>query len=90
MWQTLGHGNTLAYEPWPTADLSLTKQEEIEIPVQINGKLRSKLTVPAGTNEERLKELALADEKIVVAIGGKPIVKIFVPRGQLVNIVVKG
>ena len=82
--------SSILQERWPVVDDMAAAQETREVPVQVNGKLRSKLTVPAGTSEERLKELALADEKIVVAIGGKPIVKIFVPRGQLVNIVVKG
>ena len=66
------------------------KADEIEVPVQVNGKLRSKLTVPAGTTEEKLRELALADEKVVAFIGGKKVVKVIVPRGQLVNIVVAG
>ena len=90
LWQALGHEKTLAYEPWPPFDPALVKADEVEIPVQVNGKLRSKLTVPTGTGEERLKELALADEKVIAAIAGKKIVKIIVPRGQLVNIVVAG
>ena len=56
--------------------------------MQVNGKLRSKLTVPTGTGEEKLKELALADERVIAAIAGRKVVKVIVPRGQLVNIVV--
>jgi leucyl-tRNA synthetase len=90
LWRALGHANTLAYEPWPKFDPELVKSDEVEIPIQVNGKLRSKLTVPAGTGEERLKELALADEKVVAFIAGKKVVKVIVPKGQLVNIVVAG
>ena len=90
LWRALGHTNTLAYEPWPKFDPELVKADEVEIPIQVNGKLRSKLTVPAGTGEERLKELALADEKVSAFIAGKKVIKIIVPKGQLVNIVVAG
>ena len=90
LWQALGHKQTLAYEPWPKFDPELVKADEVEIPVQVNGKLRSKLTVPAGTDAKRLEELALVDEKVAAAIAGKEVVKVIVPKGQLVNIVVKG
>ncbi|MFL5342603.1 MAG: leucine--tRNA ligase, partial [Gemmataceae bacterium] len=90
LWHALGHQKSLAYEPWPTFDPELVKADEIEIPVQVNGKLRSKLTVPAGTDVKRIEELARADDKVVAAIAGKEVVKVIVPKGQLVNIVVKG
>jgi leucyl-tRNA synthetase len=90
LWQTLGHKKSLAYEPWPKFDPQLVKADEVEIPVQINGKLRGKITVPAGTSPEQVQELALKDEKIAALIAGKQIVKIIVPKGQLVNIVLKG
>jgi leucyl-tRNA synthetase len=89
LWRALGHPNTLAYEPWPKFDPELVKADEVEIPIQVNGKLRSKLTVPAGTTPAQLEALALADEKVIAAIAGKRIIKVIVPpRGQLVNIVV--
>ncbi len=90
LWSALGHSQSLAYEPWPQFDPDLVKADEIEVPIQVNGKVRSRLTVPAGTGEEQLRELALADERIQSFIGGKKIVKVIVPRGQLVNIVVAG
>ncbi len=90
LWQALGHKSTLSYEPWPKFDPELVKADEVEIPVQVNGKLRSKLTVPAGTPAEKLEKLARADEKVIAAVGGKKIVKVIVPKGQLVNIVVAG
>jgi leucyl-tRNA synthetase len=88
LWQTLGHKQSLAYEPWPTFDPDLVKADEVEIPIQVNGKLRSKLTVPAGTSVDKIKELALADEKVKAFIGDKKVMKVIVPKGQLVNIVV--
>lgn len=90
LWSALGHRQSLAYEPWPIFDPELVKADEIEIPIQVNGKVRSRLTVPAGTSEDRLRELALADERIRAVIGDKKVVKVIVPRGQLVNIVVAG
>jgi leucyl-tRNA synthetase len=90
LWAALGNKKTLAYESWPKFDATLVTTDEVEIPVQINGKLRGKITVPAGTSPEKVQELALKDEKIATLIAGKQIVKIIVPKGQLVNIVIKG
>jgi leucyl-tRNA synthetase len=88
LWQALGHQKTLAYEPWPKYDPALTKADEIEVPVQINGKLRAKLTVSAQIDDESLKATALADERVRVQIEGKTIRKIIVVPKKLVNIVV--
>ena len=89
LWAALGHGKTLAYEPWPTYDPALTKADEIEVPVQINGKVRSKVRVPADITEAALREVALADERIRALLEGKTVRKVIVPpRGGLVNIVV--
>jgi leucyl-tRNA synthetase len=90
LWSALGHTSTLAYEPWPSYDESLTQEDTVEIPVQINGKLRSKLQVPAGIDKETLEKTALADERIRSLLGGKPIRKVIVVQGKLVNIVVSG
>ena len=81
-------GNLLK-APWPKFDAELAKEEELEIPVQVNGKLRSRVVVPADASEEMVLERALADEKVRAFIAGKQVVKkIYVP-GKLVNIVVK-
>ncbi len=89
LWEMLGEKGSLLKAPWPKYDATLAKEEEIEIPVQVNGKLRSRLVVPADATEEFVLEQALADEKIQAAIAGKQIIKkIYVP-GRLVNIVVK-
>jgi leucyl-tRNA synthetase len=85
----LGEKGKLLKTPWPKFDPALAKEEELEIPVQINGKLRSRIVVPADATEETVLERALADEKVKAMIAGKQIVKkIYVP-GKLVNIVVK-
>jgi leucyl-tRNA synthetase len=90
LWQLLGHSQTLAYEPWPTFDEELTKDAEIEIPVQILGKLRSKVVVPAGSDPETIIAAAKADPRIAELLAGKQIVKTIVPPGnKLVNFVVK-
>jgi leucyl-tRNA synthetase len=89
LWEMLGETSTLLTAPWPKYDAELAKEEEIEIPVQINGKLRSRVVVPVDATEEFVLERALADEKVRSAIAGKQIVKkIYVP-GKMVNLVVK-
>ncbi len=88
LWQALGHEKTLAYEPWPAFDEALTKADEIEVPIQINGKLRSKVTVPADVDEETLRAAALADPRVQELIAGKQIKKVIVVPKKLVNIVV--
>ncbi len=89
LWEMLGEKGNLLKAAWPKYDAALAKEEEIEIPVQVNGKLRSRVVVLADATEETILERALADEKIRAAIAGKQIVKkIYVP-GKLLNIVVK-
>src|SRR4029077_19043680 len=88
LWHALGHPQTLAYEPWPAYDAALTKADEIEVPVQVTGKLRSKVTVPADIDQEALQKAALADEKIRALIEGKQVRKVIVVPGKLVNVVI--
>jgi len=90
LWSALGHSSSLAHQPWPSYDEALTRADEIEIPVQVNGKLRSKVIVPADIDEDGLKAAALADERIKSLIEGKQIRKVIVVPGKLVNIVVSG
>jgi leucyl-tRNA synthetase len=89
LWQLLGYDRTLAYEPWPAFDEALTKEDTIEIPVQIKGKVRAKITVPADAGRDDLEAAAKADPKVVQLIGDKRIVKIVVVPGRLVNFVVR-
>ncbi len=89
LWETLGEKGNLLKAPWPKYDAELAKEEEIEIPVQVNGKLRGRVTVPADAGEAFVLERALSDEKVKAAIAGKQILKkIYVP-GKMVNLVVK-
>ncbi|WP_425615100.1 leucine--tRNA ligase [Anatilimnocola sp. NA78] len=89
LWQLLGGAKTLAYEAWPKYDEELTKDAEIEIPVQILGKLRGKVVVPAGSDQATIVAAAKADPKVAELLAGKTIVKEIVVPGKLVNFVVK-
>ncbi|MGA3348121.1 MAG: leucine--tRNA ligase [Candidatus Sulfotelmatobacter sp.] len=89
LWEMLGEKGSLLKAAWPKYDAALAKEEELEIPVQINGKLRGRVTVPADATESFVLERALADEKVQAALVGKKIVKkIYVP-GKLVNFVIQ-
>jgi leucyl-tRNA synthetase len=88
LWRALGHAETLAYEAWPVFDPALTKADEIEVPVQVNGKLKARLLVPTESDDDALKTAALANEHIREAIKGKEIRKVIVVPRKLVNIVV--
>ncbi|NQU75509.1 MAG: class I tRNA ligase family protein, partial [Planctomycetes bacterium] len=89
LWQILGHADSLAYEPFPDYEQSMTIDESVELPVQVNGKIRSRIVVPADSTEQEVLAAALADEKIAQATAGKIIVKKIVVPGRLVNLVVK-
>ena len=89
LWEMLGEQGSLLRAPWPKYDAALAKEEEIEIPVQVNGKLRGRIVVPADATEEFVLERALADEKVKAAIAGKQIVKKIYVAGKMVNLVVK-
>jgi len=89
LWQALGEPDSILRHPWPEYDPALAKEDEIEYPIQINGKLRSRVSVPADSPEEFVRERALADEKVQAAANGKQMAKIIVVPGKLVNIVLK-
>jgi leucyl-tRNA synthetase len=90
LWEGFGHeGGLLKGSPWPVADPELAKQEELEIPVQVNGKLRARLVVSPGISETDLRELALSDSKVQSFIDGHKVVKVIVVPQRLVNVVVK-
>ena len=71
LWQLLGHEKTLAYEPWPAADPRWLKEDTVEVPVQVNGKLRGKVTVPAGSDAAATEAAARADAQVAENIAGK-------------------
>lgn len=87
LWEKLGHNETLTYEAWPVYDEAKLVDNEVEIVVQINGKVRSKLTVAREATREELEELAINDEKVKDMIEGKTIRKVIAVPGKLVNIV---
>ncbi len=89
LWDMLGESSELLRAPWPQYDSALAKEEEVEIAIQVNGKIRSRIVVPADAEEAQVHELALADEKVKAAIAGKEVVKVLVVKGRLVNIAVK-
>jgi len=89
MWEQIGGEGVVFRTPWPVADEELAREDEIEVPVQINGKLVNVVKLPAGSDEAAMKAAALADEKVKARIEGKTVVKIIVVAGKLVNLVVK-
>ena len=89
MWSVLGHEGTIAFESWPTYDDSKCADDEVEIVVQINGKLRAKIKAPVDTPAADAIALAKAEEAIASAIDGKTIVKEICVPNKIVNIVVR-
>ncbi|HEW81175.1 MAG TPA: leucine--tRNA ligase, partial [Nitrospirae bacterium] len=88
LWRAIGEVGSVFNEKWPVWDEDIAKEDEIQLVVQINGKVRAKLMVPAGLDDETLKEKAFAEQKIREQINGKPPRKVIVVKGRLVNIVV--
>ena len=89
LWTILGHEGTITYAEWPTYDESKMVDDEVEVVVQVLGKVRAKIAVAKDISKEDLEAAALADEKVQEFIAGKQIVKVIVIPGKLVNIVVK-
>ena len=88
LWARLGHPSSLAWEAFPVADEALLVEDTVEIPVQVNGKLRSKIMAPAGADAGQLESLARADAKVVSALGGQDPRRVVTVPGRLVNFVV--
>jgi len=89
LWQALGHATTLAYEPWPAFDEAMLREDTIEIPVQINGKLRAVIQVPADADRAALEQSARAQPKIAESLAGKTVQKVIVVPNRMVNFVVR-
>ena len=89
LWEQMGGTGVLFRQKWPEADAELARENEIEIPVQVNGKLANVIKIAAESDEEAMKAAALADEKVASRLAGKTVVKAIVVRGKLVNFVVK-
>jgi len=89
LWHRAGRNTSLAHEPWPGVNASMLRDEEIELAVQILGKVRGRLLVPSGADAREVERLVLADEKVRAMIEGKTVQKVIVVPGRLVNLVVK-
>jgi len=89
LWKELGETTDVFEQPWPFADAELARESEIEIPVQVNGKLVTVLKLAAGSEDAAISAASLADEKVVARLAGKTIVKHLVIKSKLVNLVVK-
>ncbi len=89
MWEKLGNQPSVSDSDWPDWDEELTKEEEVTVVLQINGKVRAKIDLPAGTDEETLKQTAQENERIKQWTDGKQIIKVIAVKDKLVNIVVK-
>lgn len=89
LWEALGFEGMLNQQPWPGWDEARTIEDQIEIAIQMNGKLREKICVPSGLDKEQTEEAALKDDKVIAVLEGKTVVKVIAVPGKLVNIVVK-
>ena len=87
LWHKLGHEDCVAHADWPGYEESMLVDSEVEIAVQILGKVKARLSVPAGASEDELRELALKEDTIAELIAGKDVRKVIVVPGRLVNIV---
>ncbi|MEA5272107.1 leucine--tRNA ligase [Clostridium perfringens] len=88
-WSLLGNSYSIFNEAWPKFDPKALVKDEVEIAIQVNGKIKNKIMVSSDLDEEGIKAAALADEKIIASTKGKTVVKVIVIKGRLVNIVVK-
>ena len=88
LWARMGHTASLAYEPFPVADPALLVEDSVEYPVQVNGRVRGRVTVPATADRAAVEAAALGDAKVVAALSGRAPTKVIVVPGRLVNIVV--
>ena len=88
LWKALGHDTALVDEAWPAADASALELDTVELVVQVNGKLRGRVSVPADADKGVIEQVALADENVRRFVDGKEIRKVIVVPGRLVNVVV--
>ena len=88
LWACLGHAESLAYAPWPVYEPSYLVSDVIEIPIQVNGKMRGRIEVPSDADEEAVLELARSDEKVIRYLEGRELKRAIYVRGRIVNFVV--
>jgi leucyl-tRNA synthetase len=89
LWEKIGNKPSIFNHPWPTYDEEVIKEEEVLIVVQVNGKLRSRITVPTNLDQEKVKEVALNNEKVKRWIEAKEVLKVIFIPNKLINLVVK-
>jgi leucyl-tRNA synthetase len=89
LWEMLGHPDGVVAAGWPEFDEAVARAEEIVVPVQVNGRVRARVIVPADTPEERLREIALADPQVARHVEGRTVLKVVVAGGRLVNVVIR-
>ncbi|MCC1313348.1 leucine--tRNA ligase [Staphylococcus aureus] len=89
LWSKLGHEESITYQPWPTYDEALLVDDEVEIVVQVNGKLRAKIKIAKDTSKEEMQEIVLSNDNVKASIEGKDIMKVIAVPQKLVNIVAK-
>jgi leucyl-tRNA synthetase len=89
LWEELGEQGSVLRAPWPTSDPELAKEDELEIPVQINGKLVTVVRVAADADAKGIEATALRDEKVRLRTASKTVAKVIVVPGKLVNLVVR-
>jgi leucyl-tRNA synthetase len=88
LWKELGNASSVVWQPFPTADASLLVEESVELPVQVNGKVKARITVPADASEDALAAAALADAGVQAALAGRPVKKQIVVAGKMISLVV--
>ncbi len=88
LWQRLGHSRSLAHEPWPSVDLTALETASLTLVVQVNGKVRARMSVPSHATEQELKTLVLADDTVKKFVNGQSIKQVIVVPKRLVNIVI--
>jgi leucyl-tRNA synthetase len=89
LWQLLGHDQSLAYAPWPKADQEKLKIASLEVPVQVNGKVRAKVIMPVGIDAQEAQRLAMANERVSEILTGKELAKVVAIPGKMINFVLK-
>jgi leucyl-tRNA synthetase len=90
LWSALGHEESLFRRPWPVADQAAMERDEVQIVVQVDGRVRSRLTADVAAQEAQIRELALADARVRPWLDGRQVAKVVVVPGRLVNIVTRG
>jgi leucyl-tRNA synthetase len=88
LWSRLGNTGLAMHQPWPAHDESMLRESELELPVQVNGKVRGRVMVPAGAESKAVEAAALGDSKVQEFLAGKPVKKVIVIPGKMINIVV--